>query len=215
MRHSRMTALQRTSVGRRVSGRRALKTIAAIGTVAIALTISGCMPYSSALSNAGAALPFGESVVRPDSRSAPDRISIPVIGVNASLMRLGLRSDRSLQVPPNAYTAGWYTGAPQPGQIGPAVIAAHVRWNGTAGAFAKLSKLQPGHRIIVYRKNGTSAVFSVERVKSFKKDRFPTNLVYGNLNYAGLRLITCDGLNASNKNYLANLVVFARLVDKA
>ncbi|MDP2289323.1 MAG: class F sortase [Actinomycetota bacterium] len=172
------------------------------------------MPDLMALPADEVLAPSQVQVARPAPRSAPDRIRIPAIGVNAPLMRLGLKSDRSLQVPPNASTAGWYTGAPQPGQLGPAVIAAHVRWNGTAGAFAKLSKLHPGDQILVSRENGTSDVFSVDRVMIVKKNQFPTKLVYGNIKYAGLRLITCDGLDAGSKKYLANLVVFARLVAK-
>ena len=145
--------------------------------------------------------------------SPPDRVRIPAIGVNAPLMRLGLESDRSLQVPPNSYTAGWFTGGPQPGQLGPAVIAAHVHWNGVNGAFARLSELKAGDRIAVSRTDGSVSVFSVDSVEKFQKDKFPTSRVYGNLNYAGLRLITCDGFNTHSHRYLANLVVFARLVQ--
>lgn len=208
----RVRSSRHVRAARTLPGSRSFTAIAAMGAVAIALSLSACMPYSSAL---GVLAPSRGEVTRPILRSAPERVKIAVIGVNAPLMRLGLKSDRSLQVPPNAYTAGWYTGGPQPGQIGPAVIAAHVHWNGTNGAFAKLSKLHPGDEIVVSRRNGTADTFSVDRVQSFKKNKFPTNLVYGNINYAGLRLITCDGLDKDSHKYLANLVVFARLVSKA
>ncbi|HUX71136.1 MAG TPA: class F sortase, partial [Cellulomonadaceae bacterium] len=66
------------------------------------------------------------------SRSAPVRLQIPAIGVDSSLMALGLNSDGTMQVPPSGFPAGWYTGAPTPGEIGPAIIAGHVDWNGPA-----------------------------------------------------------------------------------
>jgi len=142
----------------------------------------------------------------------PVRLRIPVIGVNTSLMRLGLNRDRTLQVPPNAYTAGWFTGGPIPGQIGPAVIAAHVHWNGRDGVFSRLGQMQVGDLITVTREHASPAVFQVTRVSVFHKRAFPSRLVYGNVNFAALRLITCDGFNAATHTYQDNLVVFAKLV---
>ena len=44
----------------------------------------------------------------------------------APLVRLGLNPDGTMQVPGDYQVAGWFTGAPQPGQLGRAVIAGHV-----------------------------------------------------------------------------------------
>ncbi|MHB1165174.1 MAG: class F sortase [Candidatus Nanopelagicales bacterium] len=148
-------------------------------------------------------------------RGAPVRLRIPAIGVTSSLVRLGLRADGSMQVPSTAGQAGWFTGAPQPGQLGPAIIAGHVRWNGQPGVFSQLSRLDFGDRILVTRTDGTILAFRVTRVSRFAKDRFPTDLVYGNIDHAGLRLITCDRLDAAGKAYLDNLVVFAMLDSPA
>lgn len=146
--------------------------------------------------------------------AAPVRVRVPSIGVNAALMRLGLKSDGTLQVPPNASLAGWFTGAPAPGELGPAIIAGHVHWNGQWGVFAKLAQLRLDDRIIVTRADGSRATFRVTRVSRFKKSHFPTNLVYGDINHVGLRLITCDGFDAVGHEYLDNLVVFAMLVSE-
>ncbi len=146
--------------------------------------------------------------------AAPARIRIPSIGVDAALIRLGLKSDGSLQVPPNASLAGWFTGAPDPGELGPAIIAGHVHWNGQWGVFARLARLRVEDRIVVTRTDRSRAVFRVTRVSRFKKSQFPTNLVYGNIDHVGLRLITCDGFDATGHAYLDNLVVFAMLVSE-
>ena len=146
-------------------------------------------------------------------RSAPVRVRIPAIDVDADLMRLGLRDDGTMEVPPAAYPAGWYTGAPTPGEMGPAIIAGHVRWNGQAGVFEDLGDLRPDDEVTVARKDGSSAVFRVTRVERFRKDRFPTDVVYGDIDHPGLRLITCGGYDRQAGTYGANVIAFAELVS--
>jgi sortase (surface protein transpeptidase) len=147
------------------------------------------------------------------ARSSPVRIRIPAIGVDSALMGLGLASDGTLQVPPRGFPAGWYTGSPTPGQLGPAVIVGHVDWAGSAGVFYRLHSLRPADRISVVRADGSTAVFQVSRVARYSKQAFPTALVYGDINYAGLRLITCGGsFDRAAHHYVDDVVVFAQLV---
>jgi sortase (surface protein transpeptidase) len=145
----------------------------------------------------------------PTARLTPVRISVPAIGVDAPLVRLGLTSDGALAVPTRAASAGWYTGSPVPGRVGPAVIAGHVHWSGVPGVFAHLADLAPGDRIVVARSDGTTATFAVDRVTTYPKTRFPTALVYGSLDVPGLRLITCGGYDPAARAYEANVIVFA------
>jgi hypothetical protein len=52
----------------------------------------------------------------------------------------------------------------------------------------------------------------VDRVRRYSKDDFPTDLVYGNIDHAGLRIVTCGGaFDNSTGHYLDNIVVFASL----
>jgi sortase (surface protein transpeptidase) len=149
--------------------------------------------------------------VLPMMRSIPVRIRIPAIRVTSGLIPLGLKSDGSLATPDNGVTAGWYTGAPTPGEVGPAVIVAHVHWGGIAGVFFRLSDLKPGDKVLVTRTDRRTATFTVVRVASFPKAHFPSALVYGNIGFAGLRLVTCGGFDPIARAYEANIVVFARL----
>lgn len=143
----------------------------------------------------------------------PVRLRIPSIGVDSELMDLGLQADGSLEVPPDGFPAGWYTGAPTPGELGPAIIAGHVDWDGQPGVFYDLRDLRPGDDIAVTREDGSTARFRVTRVEQFAKDAFPTQAVYGDLDHAGLRLITCGGaFDRAMRSYDDNLVVFAELV---
>lgn len=154
-----------------------------------------------------------EVTVQPKGRSAPTRLRIPAIGVNSSLMELCLQSDGSLEVPPDAVPAGWFTGSPTPGELGPAIIAGHVRWNGTPGVFQHLTDLEVEDLVDIASQDGSTAVFRVTRIEHFAKSAFPTEAVYGNIPRAGLRLITCGGLDPDTNSYEENVVVFAVLVS--
>jgi hypothetical protein len=153
-------------------------------------------------------------VVRAASmdKSVPVRLQIEAIGVDSKLMDLGLRADGSLQVPPSGFPAGWYTGGPTPGEVGPAVIAGHVDWNGP-GVFYDLHNLKPGDQVTITRKDGSKPSFRITRVEQFPKEHFPTRLVYGNIDHPGLRLITCGGsFNHQTGSYEDDIVAFADLI---
>ena len=147
--------------------------------------------------------------------SPPVTLQIPAIGARSELLHLGLRDNRSLEVPPGdpGAPASWYTGSPTPGQRGPAVILGHVNaTDGGPGIFAGLRALKPGDTIEIARQDGTTAVFSVERAEQYAKDAFPTMEVYGNTAGAELRLITCDGYDPTTGKFDDNYVVYATLV---
>lgn len=130
-------------------------------------------------------------------------------------MKLGLQADGTLEVPKGGFPAGWYTGGPTPGEIGPAVIAGHVDMNGP-GVFYRLHSMKPGDQVTVTRADGSRPVFRVTQVAEYLKDSFPTKLVYGNLDHPGLRLITCGGtFNSKTGHYEDNIVVFADLIRPA
>ncbi|WP_219417118.1 class F sortase [Pseudonocardia nigra] len=150
------------------------------------------------------------------AESKPTRIRIPALAVDAALVELGLQPDGTMEVPADGTVAGWYTGAPTPGELGPAVIAAHVDWKGAPGVFARLHALQPGTDVAVQRADGTTALFRVRHVEQYAKDRFPTEAVYGDLDHAGLRLITCGGeFDEEARSYRDNVVVYAELANRA
>lgn len=144
--------------------------------------------------------------------SPPLRVSIPRLRVDNELVALTLLGDGTMEVPDDASTVGWFTGAPTPGSIGPAVLAGHVNWKGRSGAFAGLATLVPGDEVRVERLDGSVAVFAVTTSGRYPKDRFPTDAVYGPIDHAGLRLITCGGeFDRASGHYRDNIVVWAVL----
>jgi sortase (surface protein transpeptidase) len=143
--------------------------------------------------------------------SDPVAVSIPRIGVRSTLVDLG-HNEGVMDVPQNPGKAGWFTGGPTPGALGPAVITGHVTWNGAPAVFRRLGTLRRGDQVTVTREDGKTAVFTVSRVARFSKSRFPSDAVYGTIDHAGLRLITCGGTyDAARHRYLDNVVVFAKL----
>ncbi len=112
--------------------------------------------------------------------------------------------------------AGWFTGSPAPGGLGPAVVAAHVDWDRRPGVFVDLDDLRPGDEVEVDGQDGTTARFVVLAVEQYAKSRFPADRVYGDIDHAGLRLITCGGgFDRSARSYRDNVVVYAGLVGAA
>lgn len=204
---------------------RRLATLGVAWAAATAIAITGCSnptpgsPRASApaptagvvATRAPSATPTPATTAPRAAPMTPVRVTVPAIGVDAPLVRLGLTSAGALAVPTKAMSAGWYTGSPVPGQVGPAIIAGHVHWSGIPAVFARLAKLTPGDRIIVTRSDGTTAAFAVDRVTTYAKTRFPTALVYGPITVPGLRLITCGGFDPVARTYDDNVVVFATL----
>lgn len=76
--------------------------------------------------------------------------------------------------------------------------------------FYNLRQLRPGNSIRVRRSDGDIAVFQVDSVERFPRDEFPTQRVYGPLDYPGLRLVTCGGqFDHRRHEYEDNVMVFA------
>lgn len=147
-------------------------------------------------------------------RSAPVRLTIPDIGVNAPFTALQIGSSGALDPPPADDTnlVGWHAAGISPGERGTALIAGHLDTATAPAVFARLGELDPGDTFEVARADGTTAVFLVESVESFRKNDFPDQRVYADTPEALVRLITCAGAyDRAAKDYTENLVVFAHL----
>jgi len=148
------------------------------------------------------------------SRSIPKKITIPTISVDAGMHEVGLLSNGSIETP-NVLSGlvGWYEYGPTPGEIGPSVLVGHVDSYKGPSVFWNLAKLNIGDNINISREDGTVVKFSVTQIKQYPQDDFKTDEVYGDINNAGLRVITCGGtFNHLTGHYSKNTVVFADLV---
>ena len=149
------------------------------------------------------------------SASAPVRIIIPSLRVDAPVMRLGPAAGGSIQVPPlaNHNLTGWYDRSVTPGQDGTSVILGHVDSFTGPSVFYTIKDLTRGELVEVVRADGRTATFSVDGVQEVAKATFPSKAIYGNTRYPGLRLITCGGpFDTATRQYLDNIVVYTQLI---
>ncbi|NUP78868.1 MAG: class F sortase [Nonomuraea sp.] len=128
-------------------------------------------------------------------------------------MPLSIQRDGTLSVPGTAQEVGLYDAGPTPGQLGPAVLAAHVDTPaGVPGIFANLRQVKTGDLVKISRQDGTHLSFTVDRVDSFRKTQFPTHQVYdGDFTHAEIRLVTCGGPTDDRNEYRDNVIVFGHL----
>jgi hypothetical protein len=147
----------------------------------------------------------------PAGASAPHRVRIPAVGVDAAVVPVALDGTGALAAPAGETTAGWLDSGPAPGAIGPAVITGHVDSRTGPAVFFRLDEVAVGDVVLVSRADGVTAVFAVTRVARYPKAAFPAAEVYAPTTAAELRLITCGGaFDRGARSYTDNVVVFAR-----
>lgn len=211
-----MRSLLRSSDGRRP------RRVAAISLLLAGVVLTGCGGQQSENTAAPDSSPSPQRTASGQptrnaamDHSVPTRITIPAIDVRSPVNKVGLTPQDRIEVPPlsRPELTGWYKHGPTPGELGPAVILGHVDNEQGPAVFYDLKTLERGAKVKVTRRDGSVAVFRVTSVERFPKDEFPTERVYGDLPYAGLRLITCGGaFNESTQHYEDNIIAFARLV---
>ncbi|GAB7106721.1 class F sortase [Streptomyces phaeofaciens JCM 4814] len=158
--------------------------------------------------------PAAESAVPPLPPAEPLWLRIPAIHVDAPVTKLRLDASGALRPPPadRPNLAGWYGGGTTPGSVGTAVTAGHVDLRtGIPGVFYDLGAVTKGNSIEIDRADRRTAVFTVDAVEVYDKERFPSEKVYGGSGRAELRVITCGGGYTKRTGYQGNVVVYATL----
>lgn len=145
--------------------------------------------------------------------SDPVRLRIPGLRVDTPVMRLGLDAGGGLEVPPpgNPNIAGWYRDGTPPGTAGTSIVAGHVDTESGPAVFYRLGSLRKGHTIEVLRKDGRTAVFTVDAIEVYDAKEFPDHKVYGRAPRPELRVITCGGGFVEGQGYRGNVVAYAHL----
>ncbi|MFC8537726.1 class F sortase [Streptomyces sp. NPDC057249] len=195
--------------------RRTTLPVAAALTLAALAALTGCsgdpapQPSKAATSAAArkAPAPTATATARP-----PAHVSIPSLGVDSDIMRLGLNPDRTVEVPPadQGMMTGWYTGSAVPGEPGAAVLIGHNDTRYGRAVFHDLRKIAKGAEIVVRDARGKDVRFEVTARETVRKNAFPTARVYGRTTERALRLITCDGAFDAAGHPVDNLIVYAK-----
>lgn len=199
----------RPTVGRRLVVVRVALTLVASGGAVLAVVAP--LPPAPLKLDPPMRVPGPITVVAPAAATTAVPVRVQLAGVDAPVQPIGLDPAGALVPPADVDVAGWFTGGPAPGDVGPAVIAAHVDSVDRPGAFFRLRAVVPGDPVTVTRADGSAVRFVVTRVASYPKSAFPTAEVYGATPDAGLRLVTCGGaFDRAARSYVDDVVVFAR-----
>jgi sortase (surface protein transpeptidase) len=142
--------------------------------------------------------------------SAPTRLLIPSIGLNDTVNKVGTNAKGEMDVPAgNTNDVGWYQFGTVPGEIGSAVIDAHV-----FAAFSKLKNIDVGSSIYIETESGQKLHFVVSEMKMYKLADIPADLLFNRADKARLNLITCAGkLTDDHSTSDKRLVIYATLKD--
>ena len=179
--------------------------VALVGTVAVltACTGTGGSPTTgavpaaspSAVTPPAAEAPpaAGPAVLDPAAVPPPTDLSIPAIGVDSSLLQLGVADDGTAEVPERYGSAGWFDGGGRPGARGPTVLLGHVDSTDGPAVFYRLRDLDPGDEVVVTVAGDGVARYAVTGTEQVAKGEFPTAAVFGATTADVLRLVTCTG----------------------
>ncbi|MEU6370679.1 class F sortase [Streptomyces sp. NPDC046931] len=170
-------------------------------------------PASAAAPDSPGALSAGYTGPDALRYSGAVRVGIPALRIDARVIPVALDTSGWVDAPPpdDPNLAGWFTGAPSPGEKGTAVLVGHVDNSQGPAVFYGLGRLRKGDQVEVRREDGRTAVFKVYGVEVFSKANFPGARVYGSKGVPELRVITCGGAFSEQNGYAGNVVVFARL----
>ena len=142
------------------------------------------------------------------SASAPRRLQIKAIGVDARVVPVSVGADAVLDPPADYHEVGWWDASARPGAgRGQTVVTGHTVHTG-GGAFDDLETLRPGDPLRVRTAKGPIR-YEVTGVTVYRKASLARDAakVFRQRGPGRLVLITCEDWNGTT--YLSNAVVFA------
>ncbi|WP_054009829.1 class F sortase [Arthrobacter sp. ERGS1:01] len=142
----------------------------------------------------------------------PLELSVPSVGLHASIVAGGLTSKGAIDLPASPLVAHYTPAAPLGAVEGSTVIAGHVdEIDGSASPMALLAKIQKGAPIFVTDAAGTIHRYKAVDARLYAKHALP-EAFFTTSGAPQLRLITCGGPIGEidgQINYLDNTVVSA------
>ncbi len=160
-------------------------------------------------------LPSATPTPTPIPIEEPVRIEIPAISVATNIVQVGVTPDNIMEIPEEFTTVGWYKNGVKPGEQGAAILNGHYdTTTGHPAVFFSISQLNMGDEIYIFTKDEKQLTFIVDTILSHPLEDFPKDIVYGEFEGKGIKLITCDGIwNPAKRSYTNRLVVTAYVED--
>jgi sortase A len=148
----------------------------------------------------------------PNPLQYPVRVLIPAITLDSPIEYVGINAKGEMAVPDGkTKNVGWYQYGTLPGDLGNAVLAAHVY-----AAFSNLDNLKPGTDVFVETVGNGKLHFKVDDIKDYKLSDLTPEMLFGSKGDKRINLITCSGTYRSDiETYDHRLVISATLVEEA
>ena len=207
----------RTSPGRRARiVARAFVVLASTLALALSELAPSSAPSPVASERLVAAPPVGATSAETSDVSAEAprvaaaaRIAIPRIGVDASLVDIGITPDGYMDSPASASTVGWYQHGARPGEGGNAVFTGHVDFIHVGPAvFWNLARLEASDLLAISLEDGSSIRYRVVSVATYSLPALDMEAVLAPTPVETVTLITCGGV-FSGTDYSHRVVVRA------
>ncbi len=141
--------------------------------------------------------------------SAPTRLLIDRLDIDAPITALGVDPDGVMDVPKNVTEVAWYRFGSVPGEPGSAVLAAHVDMAKFGpGVFFEIDKLVAGDEVTIEFEDGSSKSFVVSESEEVFKSELDVDTLFAAEGVATVRLVTCGGgFNPDLGQYDSNFIV--------
>jgi hypothetical protein len=144
--------------------------------------------------------------------TAPVRVTLPSVGVDARVRPVGVAADGQMEIPADPRELGWYEFGPTPGDDagGSVVVAGHLDSDRFGlGPLVRLRDIRPGDTVGVRLADGTTATYQVRGIERFDRAALPER-IFSRGGPERLRIVTCGGeYDAAAGGYQQNLVVTA------
>ncbi len=140
----------------------------------------------------------------------PKKISIPTIRLRENIVPVGLDKVGKMDVPDGTtQDVGWYKDGITPGDVGAAVLDAHVY-----AAFAQLRYVKMGDSIYIETASGKKVRFVVVDSRVYTLQELTADMLFVQPDHPELKLITCAGkLTPDKTTYEKRLILTAVLAD--
>lgn len=154
--------------------------------------------------------PFEDLIDEPYAVSNPSWILIPEIGLQSPVIGVGVNKKGEMDVPDgNTNDVGWYQHGTKPGEMGSAVLDAHVY-----AAFSELKDLSIGSDVYVVTETGEHLHFKVTERQVYPLAKMSADDLFNRNDAKRINLITCAGkFRYALNTYDHRLVVSAVLVE--
>ncbi len=125
----------------------------------------------------------------------PSYISLPTIGAQGFIQKVGVDQYSQMAAPNNVHLAGWYINSLLPGQSGLSIIDGHVDgYAHNQGIFGQINRLHAGDVFTITFGNGSHKTFMIKRLQLVDTANVPSVLFAHDPSIISqLNLITCGG----------------------